>query len=232
MFSQSDWIFYPSDAEVSSLKIRMPNKKIARIPLLVYETPDRGVAKWVDRRGLLFVGGFGHDPNCDAVKWFVSEVWPRIRAHIPSIIFTIIGSRPTEEILALGGNGVQIVADATDAELLEQYGRHRIAIVPLRYGGGIKGKVLEAFYHGVPAVGTRIGAEGIAESCGYFAIADGDDFADRVVELYSDERLWRLQQEAAWEFLSANYSALALERSLCDAIPEVVMATYDSCNRV
>jgi GT2 family glycosyltransferase len=148
MFSQSDWIFYPSDAEVSSLKIRMPNKKIARIPLLVYETPDRGVAKWVDRRGLLFVGGFGHDPNCDAVKWFVSEVWPRIRAHIPSIIFTIIGSRPTEEILALGGNGVQIVADATDAELLEQYGRHRIAIVPLRYGGGIKGKVLEAFYHG------------------------------------------------------------------------------------
>lgn len=222
LFAESDWIFYPSEEEVNLLGKRLPQRKVARIPLFVYPVPDRNVRGWSVRQGLLFVGGFGHHPNCDAVKWFVSAIWPSLKERIPNLTFTIVGSRPPSEILALGGDGIRIVADATDSELYSHYSLNRVAVVPLRYGGGIKGKVLEAFFRGVPVVASPIAAEGIAHINGHISIAQENEFVERIFELYSNELPWSEQQAAAWEFLSKNYSESALEASLSPAIPELL----------
>ena len=134
----------------------------------------------------MFVGGFGHPPNEDAVLWFVDKVLPLIRRH-SDMPFYVIGANPTEQVKKLAGNGVIIKGFVTDAELEEMYNTCRMAVIPLRYGAGVKGKVVEALYYGIPMVTTSIGIEGITGAEQFVEIADtADSFADKVMALYSD----------------------------------------------
>lgn len=134
----------------------------------------------------MFVGGFGHPPNEDAVLWFVDEVLPLIRKRC-DMPFYVIGANPTEQVKKLAGNGVIIKGFVTDAELEEMYNTCRMAVIPLRYGAGVKGKVIEALYYGIPMVTTSIGIEGITGAERFVEIADtADSFADKVTALYNN----------------------------------------------
>ena len=103
--------------------------------------------------------------------------------------FYIVGSKVTEEIKALEqpGNGIIVKGFVSEEELAELYAKCRIVVVPLRYGAGVKGKVVEAIYNGSAIVTTSIGAEGIAQAERVMQIADEpSEFAAKVVELYND----------------------------------------------
>ena len=110
-------------------------------------------------------GKVAHPPNADAVLWFASEIFPAIRRQIPDIQFYVVGSKVTDEIKELEqpGNGIIIKGFVSDEELEAIYQQCRIVVVPLRYGAGVKGKVVEAIYNGAPIVTTSVGAEGIPE---------------------------------------------------------------------
>ena len=117
------------------------------------------------------------------------EVFPLIRAQIPDMKFYVVGSKVTDEIKALEqpGNGIIIKGFVSDEELEAIYQKCRIVVVPLRYGAGVKGKVVEAIYNGAPIVTTSIGAEGIPDVEKTLEIADGaEEFAEKTVKLYGD----------------------------------------------
>ena len=156
----------------------------------------------------MFVGGFAHPPNADAVLWFAREIYPKIREKL-EVPFYIVGSKVTEEIQALEqpGNGIIVKGFVSEEELSELYRTCRIVVVPLRYGAGVKGKVIEALYNGAPVVTTSIGAEGIAEAESVMYIKDApEEFAEETVRLYQNPEALRELSRKTQNYIRRYYS--------------------------
>ena len=137
------------------------------------------------------------------------ENFPLIRAQIPDMKFYVVGSKVTDEIKALeqSGNGIIIKGFVSDEELEDIYQKCRIVVVPLRYGAGVKGKVVEAIYNGAPIVTTSIGAEGIPDVEKTLEIADGaEEFADKTVKLYRDTKRLKQLSDSTQDYIKAHFS--------------------------
>ena len=143
-----------------------------------------------DRQDIFFVGGFQHPPNIDAAQWFCQEVWPLIRQQLPELKFHLIGSKATEQVKALHGNGV--VFHGFVPRLEPFLDGCRLAVAPLRYGAGVKGKVNLSMSRGQPVVATPAAVEGTHARDGQDVLVASEPraFADAVVRLYQDETLW------------------------------------------
>ena len=189
LMCKADMSYYPSYIERDAIHEIDPNIKVKDITAYVYEDFKTQLeTDFTRRKGLLFVGGFAHAPNADGVLWFVKEIYPLIRRQL-DIPFYIVGSKATEEIKALEqpGNGIIVKGFVSEEELERLYATCRMVVVPLRYGAGVKGKVVEAIYNGAPIVTTSVGAEGIPEIEDVVVMEDRPDrFAQAVVSLYQD----------------------------------------------
>jgi GT2 family glycosyltransferase/glycosyltransferase involved in cell wall biosynthesis len=145
---------------------------------------------YAERKDIFFVGGYQHPPNIDAAEWFVGSIWPLIREELPDIQFHLIGSKAPEQVRALHGNGVHFHGFVENLE--PWLDGCRLAVAPLRYGAGIKGKVNISMSRGQPVVATPMAVEGMFAKAGRdVLIAEtAADFAAAVVRLYRDEALW------------------------------------------
>ncbi len=162
--------------------------KVIPICLEPGSTPIVGPA--TDGAEILFIGGMHWPPNADGVEWFTQQVLSRIRAHVPEARFTAIGKQPPQSLQAevLAGNA-QLPGYV--AELRPYWSRSGVFVVPLRAGGGMRVKILDAWAWGVPVVSTVVGAEGLAYSPGNnILLADtADEFAQAVIQLLTDRAL-------------------------------------------
>ena len=141
------------------------------------------------RSGVLFVGNYTHAPNEDAALWFCREILPLVREH-ENVPVTFAGADPTRRVQALRAAGVAV--PGFRKTLAPLFDAHRIFIAPLRYGAGIKGKVVEALAMGIPVVLTATAAQGIGLCDGRDALIcdSAADFAAAVVRLNGDPELW------------------------------------------
>jgi glycosyltransferase involved in cell wall biosynthesis len=138
----------------------------------------------------MFIGGFWHEPNEDAVCYFVQDILPLIRQELNDVVFNIIGSNIPRSVSRLESPSVRAIGYVADpAPHFEQC---RVFVSPLRYGAGMKGKIGQSMSFGLPVVTTALGAEGLLLVDGENAlIVDGPEaFARAVIRLYTDERLW------------------------------------------
>ena len=178
-------------------------------PVSVLPLPVREIAltasAFADRSGLLFVGS-AHPPNADAVEYFASLILPRLRSRLGVERLTVVGE--VERLVgSLSRSGaLELVGHVPQLE--PYYSRARVVVVPLRYGAGLKGKVLEALASGVPVVTTSVGAEGIGLTDGVTAmIADGETaFAEAIERLYTDPDLWASMRHNARALIDREYS--------------------------
>lgn len=170
---------------------------------------------FAQRKDLLFVGGFRHAPNTDAVLWFVDQIWPLLRLRLPEAIFHCIGSNPPPQILALASRpGVQIHGYV---EHLEPAMRGmRLSLAPLRFGAGVKGKINLSMAHGQPVVATSMAVEGMHLRDGEeVLIADGPQaFADAVLRLYQDEALWNHLARNGLQNVDRHFSMRAAQATV------------------
>ncbi|MDR2013615.1 MAG: glycosyltransferase [Rhodanobacter sp.] len=145
---------------------------------------------FAQRRDLVFVGGFQHPPNIDAMEWFVGAVFPLVRAQAPEIRVHVIGSKMPDSIRALADEHVIVHGFVPD--IAPYMDGCRISVAPLRYGAGVKGKVNMAMSCGLPVVATPIAVEGMYVRTGedVLVAADAAAFAAAIIELYRDEALW------------------------------------------
>lgn len=171
------------------------------------------------RNGLLFVGGFGHPPNVDAVYWLYNEIYPRIRAQRPDIILHLVGDIPESARCELAGNG--ILVHGRIEEIAPMLDARRIALAPLRYGAGVKGKVNMAMSNGLPVVATAVAAEAMWLRDGDNALlADGADaFAAAVLRLYDDAALWQRLSEGGRANVREHFSIDAAREALRQVLP-------------
>ena len=170
------------------------------------------------RRDIFFVGGFQHQPNVDAVQWFVAEIWPLISARLPELRFHIIGSRMPDAIRALADE--RIIATGFVESLDEYLDDCRLSVAPLRYGAGVKGKVNQSMAHGQPVVATALAAEGMFLQHDIdVLIADTPaDYADAVVRLYTDAALWQRVSAAGLDNVAQHFSFDAARAVLADLL--------------
>ena len=162
------------------------------------------------RKDLVFVGGFRHTPNVDAMQWFLADVWPDVLRRLPGVAFHCIGSDPPASLLALGqAAGVQVHGHVPDLD--PAMNGMRIAVAPLRFGAGVKGKVNLSMAHGQPVVATTCAVEGMHLQDGVDVLVadDAQAFADAVVRLYQDQALWERLSHNGLENVQRHFSMAA-----------------------
>ena len=221
----ADMVYYPSEVEIDAIHKLHPEIPARAITAYLWDKFDEGNAETAEdrkkRRDLLFVGGFKHPPNADAVKWFAKDIFPKIRAAIPEIKFLVAGSGADDDIKGLSSeeDGIRILGFVSDEELNRLYKETRLTVVPLRYGAGVKGKVVEAIYNGTVIVTTSVGAEGIPSADKVMAVVDdapellyehaddvAEDFAEAVIELYKDTERCALYSSSCKGYIKEHYS--------------------------
>ncbi|MDR0183429.1 glycosyltransferase family 4 protein [Lysobacter arvi] len=170
------------------------------------------------RRDLLFVGGFSHPPNLDAMRWFIADVFPRVRQALPDVCLHIVGQL-TPQAGELRAEGVQLHGRVE--ELAPFMDGCRVSIAPLRFGAGVKGKVNMAMSHGVPVVLTSIAAEGMHLVDGENAlIADSaEEFAAAIVRLYGDPALWVRLSDGGLHNVATHFSTDLARRQVLRLFP-------------
>lgn len=210
-----------SEKEFEAVRNELPKNKVHIVPLILNTT---GTDKeFADRKDIIFVGGFQHTPNIDAVKYFVSEIMPLVRKDLPGVCFYAVGSKAPDEIKALASDDVIITGFVED--LTSLLDKMRVSVAPLRYGAGVKGKVGTAMAAGLPVVATTLAAEGMSltDEKNIFVADDPEDFAKAIVKIYQDEGLWNnVSQnsikfadnawgaESSWKILSGIISSLGV----------------------
>ncbi len=212
VYAQADAVTTVTEADRAILQKELPAKPI----FIMTDVHDpRPLQNPFERRkDFLFVGNFNHNPNEDAVVFFVQRVFPLIKKHLPEAHFWIVGNNPTQKVKRLSSSEVTVTGWVPETRpFLEQC---RVAVVPLRYGAGNKGKVGEALAHGLPIVTTSIGAEGmnIVDGEHAFVADDPGEFARRAVELHTNGNLWRKFSSAGQELVARQYSSALMRRRI------------------
>jgi glycosyltransferase involved in cell wall biosynthesis len=156
-----------------------------------------------NRKGIVFIGGYKHEPNIDAVKWLIDEIMPLVWDKLGQIPVYLLGSNPTTEILNLAKENVIVPGYLQDVDNF--FLNSRIFVAPLRYGAGMKGKIGQSLEYGLPIVSTTIGTEGMNLTDGINVLSADDTFgfANKMIELYQDEQLWIKIQQNSTKSISA-----------------------------
>lgn len=191
----SDLTIVHSTAEETLLKNLVPDAPLFTFPLIL--NVEGGKKSFHERKDLAFVGGYRHEPNVDAVHYFVKEVMPILRKKLPNVKFHIIGSHVPKSVQKLADDDIEVIGFVE--ELGSYLANIRLSVAPLRYGAGIKGKVGNAMAIGLPVIASQIAVEGMALDDGkHLMVANTpEDFAKAIVKLYSNEELWnRIRTEA------------------------------------
>jgi GT2 family glycosyltransferase len=218
----ADVVHVVSAYEEELVRELVPGAIVRTLPIYAYDEPYVDAPGYESRRHVMFVGGFMHLPNVDGARWFVDEVFPLVRERVPDAFALLVGSHPPPELHDLAGDGVIVTGRVSERMLEDLYRQTRLVVCPLRYGAGAKGKLVEALYYGVPAVVTPIAAEGLPDIDEHVIVAAPDpaEFADRVVELYTDPDLWERYAQGG-DYAATHFSrqaALAVLRR--DLLPE------------
>lgn len=212
IMSRVDAVIVHSTAERDMLAKSLPE---VDIHVFQWAIPIRGTqSAFAQRSDIAFIGGYQHEPNGDAVKHFVGSVLPLIHERIPEMRFLIVGSKPTPEIHSLASDRVVVTGFVEDlGPLLDEL---RLAVAPLRFGAGNKGKICTTLSVGLPSVVSSIAAEGMELTDGESVlIADSpQDFADAVIRLYTDAALWSHISTTGLKFADEMYGPEAAKRCM------------------
>jgi glycosyltransferase involved in cell wall biosynthesis len=149
-----------------------------------------GGKPFAEREGLVFIGGFQHPPNTDAVLWYAREILPRVREALPGAKTYIVGSKVPANVRALAAEDFIVTGYVPD--VTSYFTSCRASIAPLRYGAGVKGKINLAMSYGLPVVATTPSIEGMHLCPGDDVLVADDPaaFAAEIVRAYKDEALW------------------------------------------
>jgi GT2 family glycosyltransferase/SAM-dependent methyltransferase len=217
--SGSDISIVHSAVELEILRNELPNANIHVYPLVMDVSGTNKT--FSERKDIVFVGGYSHAPNVDAVLYFVREMMPLLRKKLPGVCFHVIGSNPPECIKLLSEKDIIVHGFVDDlGGILDGM---KVAVAPLRYGAGIKGKIGTAMAIGLPVVATTLAVEGMLLTDGEtILVADeAEKFTDAIVKLYHDEALWKKISESSIKFADNAWGAEAAWKTLSDIISEL-----------
>jgi glycosyltransferase involved in cell wall biosynthesis/Tfp pilus assembly protein PilF len=210
VYNQADCLIAVSDPDAKVLRENFPDKKICTLPL-IYET-NRSTAPFSERKDLLFVGNFVHPPNSDAVVYYTGRILPHLKSKLPGVKTYVVGANSIPLLENFANEDLILTGFVPTVQpFLDSC---RVSVVPLRYGAGMNGKVLESMTAGVPVVTTPIVAEAIADDKGMMVAEDPEDFADAVAHLYQDEQLWNSIRDQAYDTIQKRFTPSVVAKEI------------------
>ena len=212
LIDQADETWVVSPTEQQLLRDKWPRKSVQLVSNIV-DVPG-SKTPFALRRDYLFIGGFQHRPNIDAVLFFVQKIYPLVNEHLRDAKFYIIGGKPPPEIVALATE--RIIVAGLQKDVRPFFDSVRLSIAPLRFGAGVKGKINQSMAFGVPVVATSLAIEGMGLAARQeILVADTpEDFARALIELYESEDLWRRLSENGIRKTRALYSLNVARKKL------------------
>lgn len=214
MSQVSDGVIVVTETEKQILTESVDADRITVIPNIHPVDHPNATPPFIDRQGLLFVGGFDHAPNVDAVHYFCKDILPLVQQALPGCVLHVVGSNMPDSIRQLKSDNVNPIGYLQSLDAI--FSEVRLFVAPLRYGAGLKGKVGQSMSYGVPVVGTSIAFEG-------FNLVDrehgllGDtpaDFAKVLIEGYTDSLLWSTISQGAKQLVESNFSPQKIATSV------------------
>ena len=205
---RSDLSLMVSEYEMELLQsiFRIEKSLLFYLPLLVDQF-EISPLSFQQRQNFGFIGNFLHEPNWNAVQYLKETIWPLIRMQLPKAVLEIYGAYPSQKVFQLHNEkeGFLIRGRAENAK--EVISNTRVLLAPLRFGAGIKGKLLEAMQYETPTITTSIGAESMHGTLDWngFIEDDPQQFADAAVQLYQEESLWLQSQENGFAIVKQRY---------------------------
>jgi glycosyltransferase involved in cell wall biosynthesis len=220
-----DLSFIISEFEMKVLKdvFKIDSDLLYYLPFLVYEMSELDLLKlplFEERKNFVFIGNFLHEPNWNTVQYLKETIWPLIKKQFPEAVLEVYGAYPSQKVLQLHQpkNGFFIMGRAADANEIVK--KARVVLAPIRFGAGLKGKLLEAMQCGTPSVTTTIGSEAMHANLSWngFVTDDTELFAKKAVELYHDENLWKQAQKNGVAIVNECYQLSKYSTALIAAI--------------
>jgi GT2 family glycosyltransferase len=196
-------------------------RNVAVVPV-VEAIPSGSAAGWETRDGIVFLGNYAHAPNVDAAQWLINEIMPLLRQRIPGITATLTGADPTRAVRALAARDVAVTGYVEDPAAV--LGRARVFVAPLRFGAGMKGKVVYALAHGIPVVATPVAAEGIFEAGEWEAIAQTPaELAAQIARVHNDPALWESLSQRGLE-IARRFTPDAVGHALDEVLAKLALS--------
>ena len=185
------------------------------LPFMVTKLPDSSnFPEFEQRTNFMTIGNLLHGPNVDSVLYLKKEIWPLIKKQLPQAELYIYGNYAPQHILELHNQkqGFYIMGWADSVAHVMQ--KARVCLAPLRFGAGLKGKLLDAMLYGTPGVTTSIGAEGMYGDLPMpGVIADTPErFAELSVAIYSNKIKWQQNAQRGVEIIKERYNGKVISR--------------------
>jgi hypothetical protein len=215
---QADASLVVSALERRLLESAVPGARVFELPLARPVRVKAQIPGFDRRANVGFVGVFDHEPNVDAVKFLISEIWPLVLEQVPEAELLIVGTDLPASVLAGAPSSVRYLGYVPDLDTwLDGL---RLTVAPLRFGAGAKGKVASSLAAGVPCVGTPVAAEGMELRDGV-EIAIGQsaaELAERISEIYRDPAVWSRLSQGGNAKAQDEFSVEAGERRLASML--------------
>lgn len=222
---RSDLSLIVSDVELQLLNetYQIPIEKLVHLPMYVEESQEE-LPNFDQREGFIFIGNFWHEPNWDAVRYLKSTIWPLIRKIVPKATLSIYGAYCSEKVYQLANEKEGFLVKGRADDAFAVVSKSKVSLAPLRFGAGIKGKLLESMVSGTPSVSTSIGAEGITnthDDWGGFIEDHPEKFARQAARLYLDEQEWNAAQQRGLNVIRNRFTKENFTNKLEQSIEEL-----------
>ncbi len=220
LFAEVDCVTSPSQAESDIIRGLVPATRVVVLPPFFYEARDihrRPARHFEPLADVLFVGGFPHRPNVDAAHFMAGDIMPLVWRHRPDARLLLVGYAPPASLQALASTRIVVTGQVASVEPFAA--NARLCLAALRYGAGVKGKIVQAMQLGVPVVTTTIGAEGMGLVAGRHALIADDPaaLAALVLSLLSDPQKCAALSAAGAALIKQHYTRTAAKAALARA---------------
>ena len=197
-----------AEMELLQQRFQVPVTQLLYLPFMEHNRSPEHIQGFSARQHFVAIGNFRHEPNWDAVRYLKEQIWPRIRRQLPQAELHIYGAYPPPKATQLHNVREGFLVKGWAADALQVVQQARVMLAPLRFGAGLKGKLIDAAQVGTPAVTTGVGAEGMYRSGAEPALIadDTEALADAAVRLYTDEGLWHSLQQHGLRLIDDRFS--------------------------
>lgn len=229
---RSDLSIMISKAEIEMLEqdFKMDASLLYYLPFLAAKTqPTEALPAFEAREGFIFIGNYLHAPNYDVVLHLKQNIWPLIRKELPKAQLYVYGAYTSQKVQQLHNESQGFIVKGFADSVADVMQKARVCLAPIRFGAGLKGKLLDAIQNGTPPVTTPVGAEGMekpVEVCGCIAETTAG-FINNAITLYTDKALWQDKQSHRTAQIQLHFGKIAQGENFMKTI-EAYRATREA----
>ena len=217
-----------SEAEMDILKnqFKVPDNLLLYLPFLLKQLSEdtiQDLPSFENRHHFITIGNFLHEPNYDSILYLKEVIWPLIRQRLPKAELHVYGSYANQKVNQLHNKSDGFIIKGFADDVASVMRNAKICLAPLRFGAGLKGKLVDAMQYGTPCLMTTIAAEGMFGDLqpNGFIVDQAEAYANKSVELYQNELLWKEKQQNGFKIINKRFHKAEFHEKLISKIEDI-----------